>query len=233
VPIVPAAILFDLNNGGDKASISATYESRSPYAELASTAIAGTAVDFDLGNVGAGFGATAGPLKGGLGSASLVFDDGPVVGALAAVNSHGSPVIPGTKLFWSWALEQDDELGGQRPELAAGQVAVDYRFAQASGRENTSLAVVATDAALSRVQARRVAIMAQDGIARAVRPAHTPLDGDTVFVLATGEGPTIATDDYGALAQLGTAAADCVARAVARGVYEAASVWGLPSYKSL
>ncbi|MCZ6764153.1 MAG: P1 family peptidase [Alphaproteobacteria bacterium] len=232
VPIVPAAILFDLANGGDKSWTADADGARSPYRRLAVEAIAAARSDFELGNEGAGTGAKAGALKGGLGSASIILQNDTTVGAIAAVNSFGSVVMPGSNVFWAWALERDGELGGQTPP--AGPFDLQYAFDGGQVGQNTCLGVIATNAALSRAQASRVAIMAQNGFARAVRPVHTPLDGDTVFVLATGGGrrgldrPSVAE-----LAEIGSAAADCLARAVARGVYHARSIWGLPGYKSL
>lgn len=226
VPVVPAAILFDLLNGGDK-----DWGDTPPYTALALQAAEDATLDFPLGNVGAGYGAKAGPLKGGLGSASFVCEQGPdawTVGALAAVNAQGSPLVPGSRTFWAWTVEQDGELGGQRPPETVPAAALDHAFATPVGT-NTTLAVVATDLALTKAQAGRVAIMAHDGFARALRPVHTPLDGDSVFVLSTGRRPL--ADPVGDLARLGMLAADCVARAIARGVYNAESLGELPGYR--
>lgn len=222
VPIVPAAILFDLLNGGDKG-----WGEAPPYRGLALQACDTAGWDFALGNAGAGTGATAGALKGGLGSASAVDDDGLMVGALAAANPAGSVVMPGQATMWAWALEMEGELGGQPPPTGPVPLEPDLPEELQPGA-NTTLAVVAVSERLTRAQARRVAIMAQDGVARAVRPAHTPYDGDTVFVLATGDGhppgPAI-------VARIGAIAADCVARAIGRGVWEAETVAGIPSYR--
>ncbi len=230
VPIVPAAILFDLLNGGDK-----DWGETPPYRDLGLRAAEAAAADFALGNAGAGLGAVAGGLKGGLGSASFVFegaDGAPLtLGALAVANPFGSVTMPESDTFWAWALEQDGELGRQAPptaSLAARQL--DYAGAGTLAA-NTTLAVVATDAALSKAQAGRIAIMAQDGFARAVRPVHTPFDGDTVFVLSTGARPL--ADPLGDVAKLGMLAADCTARAIARGVYEAEGLGDYPGYRSL
>lgn len=229
VPIVPAAILFDLANGGDKSWVT-DLDMPTPYRALGLRAITTAQETFALGNIGAGYGATAGPLKGGLGSASVMIDDGIAVGALAAVNAFGSAVMPKAKTFWSWPFERDNELGGQMPPTYSEPVDLDYGFDFGAGK-NTTLAVVATDANLTRGQALRVAVMAQDGIARAIRPVHTPVDGDTVFVLATAKNSAPIGLDQ--VARIGTAAADCLARAVARGVYEAGSLWGIPGYETL
>ncbi len=231
VPIVPSAILFDLNNGGDKG-----WGRFPPYRELAYQACQTAGVDFPLGNVGAGYGAKAGALKGGLGSASLFLpegDAGTMVGALVAANPVGAVTLPDLDVFWAWPFEIDGEFGGHRPPPDYIPPPPDSLAGTALPqlRGNTTLAVVATDAALTKAEARRLAIMAQDGLAQAIRPVHTPFDGDSVFVLATGEA-----DPKGVgperLLRLGMAAAGCVARAVARGVYEAESLGPFPAFRS-
>lgn len=231
-PIVPAAILFDLANGGTK-----TWGEHSPYPDLGRMACdALSANPFPLGNVGAGYGARAGSLKGGLGSASVAETDGLQVGALAAVNSYGSTIIPGTDQFWAWADEIGDEFGGKGGPAAPPQHDV-WAETKAAGKApiatpgtNTTIAVVATNAALSPAQAKRVAIMAQDGLARAVNPIHTPMDGDSVFVIATGQAALAAPVPL-SLGRLGALAASCLARAVARGVYHADDAFEIPSYR--
>lgn len=225
VPIVPAAILFDLTNGGDKG-----WGEMPPYWRLGRAAAAAAATRFGLGNAGAGLGATAGALKGGLGTASVVDADGTVVGAVAAVNCLGSVLMPGSASFWAWAFERDGEVGGQAPPAADLRRDEGYDLALPAGT-NTTLAVVATDAALGKTAARRVAIMAQDGIARAIRPVHSPLDGDTLFVLSTGRRRI--EDPLADVTRIGMLAADCVARAVMRGVFEAADLGEARSYRSL
>lgn len=215
-PIVPAAILYDLANGGDKA-----WGQDPPYRDLGFAAAAAAGPEFALGSAGAGAGAVAGRLKGGVGSASIVTEDGYVIGALAAVNSFGSVIAPGGRAFWAAPFEIAGEFGAVPFGVAhAGPV----DFAQAkrdpAPRANTTLAVVALDAALTPAEARRVAIMAQSGLARAIRPVNAPFDGDVVFVLATAAHP-LAEPKAVTLSRLGAVAADCVARAVARGVYEA------------
>jgi len=225
VPVVPGAILFDLANGGDK-----DWGEDSPYVGLARAACALAGADFALGNAGAGMGASAGSLKGGLGSVSAVDEDGLMVGALIAVNPFGEVVIPGTRTFWSWALEQKDELGGQTPPASLpDSLPLDLRQAGMAGT-NTTIGVVATNAPLSKAQLQRVAIMAQDGLSRAIRPAHTPFDGDTLFALSTARLEGLAVDPM-LVARIGAMAADCVARAIARGVYEAESLGELPAYR--
>ncbi|MBL4907752.1 MAG: P1 family peptidase [Sneathiella sp.] len=183
-----------------------------------------------MGNIGAGYGATAGKIKGGLGSASAVSDDGLQVGALIAVNPVGSVTVPGTHNFWAWELEQGDEFGGYGAPHFEGDLSME---AISSGRlgANTTLGVVATNMTLSKSQARRVAIMAQDGYARAIRPVHTPFDGDTIFVLST-EKRALDQPEPLAVARIGAIAADCVARAIARAVYHADSLGVLPGYHS-
>lgn len=228
VPIVPAAILFDLANGGDKA-----WPDGPPYRALGSAACDAAGADFALGNEGAGLGALAGPVKGGLGSVSAVDDDGLQVGAVVAVNAIGSPIMPGQASLWAWAWEQDGEMGGQ--PLPTGPVDMTMTLKAVGARldavANTTIGVVATNARLTKAAAQRVCIMAQDGFARAIRPAHTPFDGDTVFCLATGAW-TPPDDDGIWLTRLGAVAADCVARAIGRGVYAAADLGGIASYRS-
>jgi L-aminopeptidase/D-esterase-like protein len=217
-PIVPAAILYDLANGGDK-----VWGLDPPYRALGLAAVRSAGRDFALGTVGAGVGAMAGRLKGGVGSASIVTADGYTVGALAAVNSFGSVVAPGGCAFWAAPFEIGSEFGGL-PFGDARGAPDDWGLAKRhpAPRANTTLAVVATDATLTPAQARRVAIMAQDGLARAIRPVHAPFDGDIVFVLSTGRLPLAEPAAFN-LARLGALAADCVARSVARGVFEATS----------
>ena len=222
VPIVPAAILFDLHADGEE-----NRGQTQPWRDLAIAACDAADREFAQGNAGAGTGAVAGVLKGGLGSVSALDDDGSIVGALAVANPAGSVVMPGQSSFWAWALEQDGELGGQAPPEKLVSLEPELPPALSPGA-NTTLVVIGVGARLTRAQARRVAIMAQDGIARAVRPAHTPYDGDTVFVLATGEGHPPGPE---MVARIGAIAADCVARAIARGVYEAEPAGGTPSWR--
>lgn len=215
-PIVPAAILYDLGNGGAK-----SWGETPPYRDLGAAAVRAAGARFDLGTAGAGYGAMAGQLKGGLGSASVTDGEGFTVGALAAVNSFGSALAPGGRSFWAAPYEIGDEFGGLG---SAGLAAApdDWGLAKgsANGRTNTTIACVAVDAALTPAEARRIAIMAQDGLARALRPAHAPFDGDVVFALATGRLP-LPERRMPIVARLGALAADCLARAIARGVYEA------------
>jgi L-aminopeptidase/D-esterase-like protein len=225
IPVTAAAILFDLRNGGDKGWVG-----ESPYRRLGVAACEAAGLDFALGTAGAGYGAQAGRLKGGLGSASVADGSGLVVGALVAVNSVGSITMPGSAAFWAWPFELDGEFGGVAPPSAPISAEDLMPFCDAKIGGNTTIGVIATNAKLDRQAARRVAIMAQDGYARAMRPSHTPFDGDTVFALATG---TIELEPAGPMgvAKIGAMAADCMARAVARGVYEATAINEVPSYR--
>lgn len=223
-PIVPTAILFDLANGGDK-----NWGEDPPYRALARRAVATAALSFGLGTAGAGFGAAAGALKGGIGSASYVTHDGMTVGAIVACNALGSVVAPGGRRFWAGAYEIGREFGGLGPpdHRATGE---DWGLAKLNPepRANTTIACVATDVALDPDELKRVAMMAQDGLARAIRPVHSPFDGDVVFALSTARRPAPvagpATNPLARpliVARLGALAADTLARAIARGVYAA------------
>ena len=224
VPILPAASLFDLSHGGNK-----DWGDCPPYRALGRQAVASAGRDFALGNAGAGLGARAGKLKGGLGSTSAQDGHGLIVGALVAANPIGSVVMPESDVFWAWPFEWQQEFGGRRP---AGTSAAPALAEPEESRipRYTTLGVIATNADLDRQQAQRVAVMAHDGYARAIRPSHTPSDGDIIFVLASGEvavpaspsGPT----------RIGAMAADCMARAVARAVFEAEDVASMQCYRS-
>lgn len=223
IPIVPAAVLHDLANGGDK-----DWGLDPPYRRLGFEALANAGEDFELGSVGAGRGAMAGVLKGGLGTASLDLGDGLIVAALVVANPIGSVYMPDGKTFWAWPWEVAGEFGGRRPEaeMDCSDPMPELSRLDSMGRlqagANTTLVVVASTARLTVAECKRVAIMAQDGIARAVRPAHLPFDGDTVFALASAaveltDGPRRQVE----IGCIGSAAADCVARAIARGVFSA------------
>lgn len=224
IPIVPAAVLHDLASGGDK-----QWGAEPPYRALGRASVAAAAREFALGAVGAGRGARAGGRPGGLGSASLDLGDGLVVGAVVGVNPVGSVFMADGGTYWAWPFEIDGEFGGARPRAdmppAVDPAPADTRLAEHAGAtpgSSTVIAVVATSAELTTPECHRLATMAHDGIARAVRPAHTPLDGDTVFALATGRvRPDTRTSRAALLARLGSAAADCLARAIARGVHAA------------
>jgi L-aminopeptidase/D-esterase-like protein len=216
VPLVPGAILFDLLAGGDK-----NWGRFAPYRDLGYAAAATAATEFGLGSVGAGMGATTADLKGGIGSASAVAPEGHRVGALAAVNAAGSVVIGGGPWFWAAPFEQDGEFGGLGLPARWPPRALEVRT-KAGQRESTTLVVVATDAVLTKAQAKRLAIMAQTGLARSIYPVHAPLDGDVVFAAATGQQPL--ADPLLSLTELGAIAANVVARAVARAVFAAAAL---------
>jgi D-aminopeptidase len=226
VPIVPGAALFDLDNGGDKA-----WGRRAPYGDLGYEAATRAGELFALGSAGVGYGATTCDLKGGLGSASAVTSSGFIVGALVAVNSVGRATRGSAPHFWAAPFERGAEFGG----LGLGEPGAADALALTLKREEpgaTTLAVVATDAPLSKAEATRVAIMAAGGFALALRPAHAPADGDVVFAAATAraaQAPTLRD-----LTEIGALAAECVARAIARGVYEATPLpfaGALPSWK--
>jgi len=222
-PIVPAAVLYDLVNPGDKA-----WGLDPPYRRLGLESLDAATADFPLGSVGAGRGAMAGLIKGGIGSASIDLGDGLVVAALIVANPVGSVLMPDGRTYWAWPFEIDGEFGGARPDPSVSAIdpAPDQARLEELGRLQpgaaTTIGVVATTADLSTAECKRVAMMAHDGLARAVRPAHMPFDGDTLFSLATGAvsiGAGNPRDVW--LAAIGSAAADCTARAIARGVYEA------------
>jgi len=227
VPIVPAAILFDLINGGDKAWIV------NPYRSLGERALAVAAEDFDLGTEGAGYGATCARVKGGLGSASLVFESGITIGALVAANPTGQVTMGDARNFWAAPFEIGDEFGGlgTRPDPVPFDESVVTKQDSLQVLANTTIAIVATDAAMTKAQLKRMAVAAHDGMGRAISPSHTLVDGDLVFALSTGANGT-STDDLTAL-RIGHAAATCLARAIARAVYEARPEPGdvLPSWR--
>ncbi|MGD9766630.1 MAG: P1 family peptidase [Pseudolabrys sp.] len=223
VPIVPSAVLFDLLAGGNK-----NWGRYSPYRELGYDAARAASRDCALGSVGAGHGATTVALKGGIGSASATTRDGIAVGAIVAVNAVGTCNIGDSPHFWAAPFEIGKEFGGlglpsPLPADALTLRAKGHAAATPGGpSQNTTIALVATDAVLNKMQARRLAVMAQDGFARAIYPVHTPLDGDTVFAAATGRKP-LADPIYG-FTELGMLAANVLARAIARGVYEATAL---------
>ena len=229
IPIVPGAIVFDLLNGGDK-----NWGRFAPYRDLGYVAAAAAGDNFALGSVGAGYGATTVNFKGGLGSASAVTPSGVHVAALAVVNAVGSVTVGDGPWFWSAPFEIGGEFGGYgmpasfTPEMLAMRI---KGAAAATAIENTTLVAVVTDAILTKAQARRLAMLAQTGFARAIYPVHAPLDGDLVFAAATGVKPI---DPLYGLTELGTVAANTVARAIARGVYEAKALpfpGALPAWK--
>ncbi|NKX43325.1 P1 family peptidase [Roseicyclus persicicus] len=217
VPIVPGAILFDLLNGGDKAWL------ENPYKRLGREALAAASEDFGLGSEGAGTGAMIADLKGGLGSASATVG-GYTVGALVAVNALGRVTVGRGPRFWAAPYEMGGEFGGLGVETAFDPAEVPP--VKGGDSRNTTIAIVATDAALTQAQATRMAIAAHDGMARAIWPSHTPMDGDLVFTAATGARAL--ADPVGTPLILGHVAALCLSRAIARGVHAATPAPGDP-----
>ncbi len=227
-PIVPGAVLFDLGRGAEfvppvgpewgRAACQAASEGR-----------------VELGCVGAGAGAVAGGMKGGLGSTSEVLESGVTVGALVAVNALGSLLNPATGLFWELGLELNGEFG---PPATTAKVLPPWP-PQAEPAKNTTIGVVATDATLTKAQCKKVAQMAQDGLARAIRPAHTMFDGDTIFTLATGKRPLPSSPGFfgppgaTAVSEIGRAAADCLSRAIIRAALAAGSLGGWLAFRDL
>jgi L-aminopeptidase/D-esterase-like protein len=228
VPIVPAAVVFDLPVGG--------WACR-PTADFGYAAADSAATEVAVGTVGAGSGARVGVLKGGVGTASVTLDSGVTVGAIVVVNAAGDAADPATGL--PWQADQIEEFGLARPP--ADQIAAYADRHTELSPLNTTIAVVATDAALSPAGCRRVAVAAHDGLARTIRPCHTPLDGDTVFALATGavevppdpETPASMSPEVPLITEVGAAAADVLARAVFVGVLAAESVAGIPTYRDM
>jgi L-aminopeptidase/D-esterase-like protein len=229
IPIVTGAICFDLLNGGNKA-----WGRFSPYRDLGYAAASAAGADFALGTAGAGYGATSANLKGGLGSASAATPAGVKVAALAVVNAVGSVTIGDGPWFWAAPYEIGGEFGGRGmpPSFTPDMLRMRIKGGQeATAGENTTLVVVVTDAVLSKPQAKRLAMIAQTGMARAIYPVHAPLDGDVVFAAATGAKPI---DPLFGLTELGMIAANVVARAIARGVYSATALpfpGALPAWK--
>ena len=214
-PVIPSAILYDLANGGDK-----DWGETPPYRELGAAALNNIDQGFELGAAGAGFGARAGAERGGLGSASVTTEDGVTVGAIVAVNCFGATRMPNTDAFWAWAYEIEGEFGGARPPVDFALDPEDWGAAKVnpSPRANTTIACIATDAKLTPGDAKRVAQMALSGFSRAIRPVFAPFDGDVVFALSTGKAEMPQPAPMG-LARLGELSANCLARAIARGVY--------------
>jgi L-aminopeptidase/D-esterase-like protein len=228
-PVVPSAILFDLTNGGSK-----NWGMEPPYRALGLMACEAAGQDFALGNAGAGLGALSGRYKGGLGSASSVWN-GFTIGALVAVNSIGSPVVPGSRDLWAAAYALENELPRPARQHPSGATLTEGTKFELIGDglgpgTNTTIAIIATDAVLTKAEAKRIAIMAHDGMARAARPTHTPFDGDTVFALATGRKQFTEPKDV-LLSHLGSIAADTLTRAIGRAVWEASSIGAWKSYR--
>ena len=219
VPIVPAAILFDLLNGGAKDW------GQNPYRSLGAAALANASdQDNRSGSLGAGTGATAGQLKGGLGTASLVLPGGTTVAALIACNALGNVTIGDGPHFWAAPFEMAGEFGGLGPAPQPPSPASTFatKLGPVEGA-NTTIGVVATDARLSKAEATRLATAAHDGLARAIVPSHTPMDGDLLFAAATGTRQAPAPE---AMITLCHAAALCAARAAAKAIYCASAATG-------
>lgn len=216
VPIIPGAILYDLANGGDKSW------DASPYPELGRQAYDSRGTDIAIGRAGAGYGARAGAFPGGVGTASVVTDDNITVAAIVAVNCFGSVTIPGTDVYWAWPFEYKDEFGAVRPPKTLPFDPDDWGKAKANPRpgQNTTIACVATDVALTASQAHRVAQMASAGFARAIRPVFAPFDGDCVFAVSTAQQDMPEAAHF-TVTRIGELAASTLARAIARGVHEA------------
>ena len=232
IPIVPAAILFDLANGAPK-----DWGRFPPYRDLGYEAAQTASAHVSTGSVGAGLGALTATVKGGLGTASALLDDGTTVAALVAANPVGSPLVGGTRHFWAAPFEIGAEFGGlglpaPLPEDADG-LRIKFRDMRMEGIENTTIAVIATDAALTKAECKRLAVAAHDGFARAIWPVHTPLDGDLVFSLATGSRPRPRSGD--AFIDLCAAASATMARAIARGIHDASPADGdlYPAWRTL
>jgi L-aminopeptidase/D-esterase-like protein len=219
IPIVPGAICFDLLNGGDK-----QWGRFAPYRDLGYAAAAAADTTFALGSAGAGLGTNTANLKGGLGSASAQTDDGVKVAALVVVNAVGTVTVGDGPWFWAAPFEIDGEYGGRGlpPSFTPDMLRMRIKGGSAATpAENTTLAVVVTDANLTKPQAKRLAMIAQTGFARAIYPVHAPMDGDVVFAAATGEKPI---DPLVGLTELGMVAANVVARAISRGVFAATAL---------
>ncbi|MBN9234381.1 MULTISPECIES: P1 family peptidase [Phyllobacteriaceae] len=221
VPIVPAAILFDLANGGDKG-----WGRYPPYRELGHEAALTASDDFEIGTAGAGIGALTSGLKGGLGSASTVLDNGITIGALVAANPTGSVTVGRSRHFWAAPFEIGNEFGGlgypsPLPENAR-QIRLKFRDNPVGA--NTTIAIIATDAVLTKAAAKRLAIAAHDGFARAIWPTHTPVDGDLVFGLGTGKSGI--TPSAVEAIDLYAAAGATMARAIARAAFAATPAKG-------
>ncbi|MBV9319909.1 MAG: P1 family peptidase [Mycobacterium sp.] len=231
VPIVPGAVIFDLDVGAW------SYRPTAEFGYAAASAAAGDGTAVAVGTVGAGVGARAGVLKGGVGTASTTLTSGVTVGALVVVNSAGNVIDQATGLPWLTYLV--DEFGLTPPP--DDQLTALTQLETPLSSLNTAVGVVATDAALSPAACRQVASTAHDGLARAIRPAHTPVDGDMVFALATGavevappaDAPAAFSPETALVTAVGAAAADCLARAVLVGVIAAESVAGIPTYRDL
>ena len=216
VPIVPQAILFDLLNGGNK-----DWGTFSPYRQMGYDAFkAANREGLELGTVGAGTGATTASFKGGLGSASVVTSGGHKIAALVAVNALGSPTVGSSKHFWAAPFEHGDEFGGLG--LAPNVLPNDLKMRiKGANLQSTTIGMVVTDAVLTKAQAHRLSIMAHDGLARAIVPAHLAGDGDTMFAAATAKSGVPSSIGFSELCH---EASIVMSRAIARGIYHATAL---------
>jgi L-aminopeptidase/D-esterase-like protein len=216
IPIVPAAILFDLNNGGNK-----QWDRYPPYRELGYAATAAATGSTTTGRVGAGFGATTATSPGGLGFATQTLACGVSIAALMAINAAGSPFVGSSDHFWAAPFEKNNEFGGKGviTPWPVDADAITTKQGHSAAGMNTTIGVVITDAVITKVEAKQIAVMAHDGFARALYPVHTPGDGDLLFVLSTG-ARNLDRESL-SLLSLGSVAANTVARAIAQGVYAA------------
>ncbi len=226
-PIVPAAVIYDLGRGSEFVPPICAEWGQKACRAASNGPVAG-------GCVGAGTGAWSGSIKGGLGTASLVTDAGITVAALVVVNSGGSVIDPATGRPWEMGLQIEAEFGRQ------GKRAVKLPpLSESSAAQNTTIAVVACDAILSKVQAHKVAQMAHDGMARAIRPAHTMFDGDTIFCMATGKRKLPEMPGFFSAPQaqtindIGHTAANCISRAIIRAILSAESMAGMAAFCDL
>ncbi|MCI0736983.1 MAG: P1 family peptidase [Beijerinckiaceae bacterium] len=227
VPIVPGAVLFDLLNGGDK-----NFGRAPVYWHLGYKAAAAAAREFALGSAGAGYGATTQNLKSGIGSASATTSNGFQVGALVAVNALGRATIGEGPNFWAAPYEQNHEFGGLGWPAPWPEDALGFHI-KGDAPENTTIAIIATNAMMTKPETKRLAVMAHDGMARALRPSHACFDGDTIFAAATGTAAN--SPSLRDRIEIGLSAGDCLARAIARAVYEAEALpfpGALPSWKA-
>ncbi|MFW0787330.1 P1 family peptidase [Gordonia sp. CPCC 206044] len=239
VPIVPAAVIFDLPVGA--------WENR-PDADFGLAALAAVTPDVAVGSVGGGAGARAGPLKGGVGTASVWLESGPAagvtVGALVVANPVGEVIDPTTGL--PWGATDDDMVRYRLGTPVADEIAHLTALSAKQTVLNTTIGVIATDAELDPASTRRVAMAGHDGLARAITPAHSPLDGDTIFAVSTGAVPVQSpvpgsplavprgmNPDVAVLAEVCRAAAGVVRDAIVQAVLAAESVAGVPAYRDV
>ena len=207
IPIIPAAIIYDLHEGTDILNVD--------YRELGYEACTSIGQNINQGKIGAGIGAWSGKHHGGVGSVSITKDDF-LVGSITVVNSFGSTMLPNDSAFWAWPFEQNNEYGNLKPSFDG--ITLDYKIPKFPEYKNSTLSVVATNAKLTCSQAKRVAIMAHAGMGRVIRPCYGPTDGDVIFVISTGKVEL--KNIKQSIALLGMMSADCVSRSIARAIYE-------------